>query len=72
MTDRGTRTESGEREERKRARLEGEEGEKAKRQRCSTRPLEREGAWPWPLLRGNSVKVSADELPPAGGRRAGR
>ena len=26
--------------------------------------LEREGAWPWPLLRGNSVKVSADELPP--------
>lgn len=36
------------------------------------RSLEREGAWPWPLLRGNSVKVSADELPPTGGRRAGR
>lgn len=25
---------------------------------------EREGTWPWPPLRGNSVKVSADELPP--------
>lgn len=59
-------------EERKQARLEGEGRKGRRRNDRGVRSLEREGAWPWPLLRGNSVKVSADELPPTGGRRAGR
>lgn len=60
-------------EEEKETEREKERKREATRQNHYTRSwLEREGAWPWPPLRGNSVKVSADELPLSGGRRTRR
>lgn len=61
----------GREREREAGRQEGAAGRGARAKRERELPRARERRWPWPMLRGNSVKVSADELPQRLGKEPG-